>query len=131
MRKGFFLALTAFIAFCFLVGSCDLNNKEVLVDDPQYEKEADSTRFDLMDWRGDTVQVQLTTTADWQSSVSREGKGWCTLSKYEGHKGTDDFYVYVAENTENKRRSASIIITSGTKMLIYKFTQMAAGESYY
>ena len=118
-----------FFAFVVIVGlslaGCDLLNQEVLIDENVKTTVTDSTTIRLMNSVPDSTQLIINTEALWHASVSKGGE-WCKLSKYDGRKGRDTLCIFVDENTETMPRQTSIVVESGTLIMIFKVNQSAA-----
>ena len=125
MRNRFY-AIAAFVAIIglSLVG-CDLLNQEVLIDENLKTTVSDSTTIRLMNSVPDSTQLIINTNAEWHANVSKGGE-WCTLSKYDGRKGRDTILIFVKENAETMPRQTSIVVESGTMIMIFKVNQASA-----
>lgn len=108
----------------FLAG-CELFDKEVLIDTAEKTTVNDSTTIRVLNSVPDSTQLILNTTADWHAEVAKGGD-WCSLSKHDGRKGRDTIFVQVEENATTEIRQTSIVIESGTMIMIFKVTQSAA-----
>ena len=61
-----------------------------------------------------SVSVDVTATGEWTASfVNDRAKDWCSLSSFEGKKGTVTITVSVKENADLDERSASINFVCG------------------
>lgn len=125
MRKPVF-ALFALVA---VIGafqtSCDLLDRSVLIDDGEKNTVTDSTKIRVMSSLPDSTQLIIESTTDWHADVAKGGE-WCWLSKNDGKKGRDTLQIFVEENTATIIRQTSIVVESGTNIMIFKLTQSAA-----
>lgn len=122
MRNRFY----AFVAVIgLLLVGCDLLNQEVLIDENLKTTVSDSTTIRLMNSVPDSTQLIINTNAEWHANVSKGGE-WCTLSKYDGRKGRDTILIFVKENAETMPRQTSIVVESGTMIMIFKVNQASA-----
>lgn len=129
MRYSVFAAVLISACIGIITASCDLLNKDVLIDDGEKPIVTDSTTIRLMSSVPDSTHLVIETTADWQADVTKGGE-WCSLSKHNGVKGKDTIFVHVDENTETVARQTFIRIEAGNLIMMFKVTQMAA-ESWF
>ena len=122
-------SVIAFLMFSALAGliisGCDLLDQTVLIDDGEKTTVNDSTTIRLMSSVPDSTHLVLNTDASWHAEVAKGGE-WCTISKHDGSKGKDTLFVHVDENPGTTARQTSIVIESGTMILIFRVTQVAA-----
>ena len=127
MRLSVFPALLVSAVIGFTVGSCDLLDDTVLIDNGEKITEIDSTKIRVLSSVADSTQLIINTTADWTAQVQGDVE-WCRISKKSGVKGTDTIRIYVTENTKTKVRKTSIAIEAGQLTKVYWVTQSAAEE---
>lgn len=125
MRYSVFAVILTCTFIGMFTASCDLLDKSVLVDDGKKNIINDSTTIRVMNSMPDSTELIIETTADWHANVAKDGD-WCSISKQEGRKGRDTIHVHVDENTSTIIRETSIVVESGTNILIFKVMQRAA-----
>ena len=110
-----------------IMTSCDLLNHEVLIDEGEKITVIDSTRVRVLSNTADSTNLVIVSNAEWEA-VLTDGEGWCTISKYQGRKGTDTIRIFVQENPSTVQRKALLAVVSGPLTKIYWVVQGAAEE---
>lgn len=128
MRRYVVAILIVCSAIGLFMSGCDILEDDVLLEEVQRKVINDSTSVRVLNSIPDSTQMVIETTAAWHANVSTGGE-WCTLSKYDGGKGKDTIRIFAKENIGTVARQTSIVVESGTNVLIFKVTQ-SAGENW-
>lgn len=108
----------------FLIG-CDLLDKDVLIDNGEKVTINDSTTIRVLSSVPDSTHLIIETTSSWHADVAKGGD-WCTISKHDGTKGRDTIHINVEENATTAMRLTSIVVESGTSVMVFQVKQAAA-----
>lgn len=127
MKCSFLAAVSASAIIGLALGSCDLLDNTVLIDDGGKITEVDSTTIRLLSFASDSTHLALYCSAKWEATLT-DGEGWCTISKTSGSKGRDTIDIFVSENSTTLKRRAQIAVVSGTLTKVYWVVQSAAEE---
>lgn len=126
MRCPVLTAVMSLAVSVLFICSCDLLDKEVLIDNGELETVIDSTSVRVLSSAPDSTHLIVRTGSEWTAKV-KSGTEWCRISKDQG-TGSDTIHVYVDENISTKMRKTTIAITAGTMTRVYWVTQGAAEE---
>ena len=127
MRRTVCAAVLASAVIGMIMTGCDLLNHEVLIDEGEKITVIDSTRVRVLSNTADSTNLVIVSNAEWEA-VLTDGEGWCTISKYQGRKGTDTIRIFVQENPSTVQRKALLAVVSGPLTKIYWVVQGAAEE---
>lgn len=125
MRLSVLPAILVSAVIGLAVGSCDLLDNSVLLDEGAKTIKNDSTTIRVMSSLPDSTRLVINTGSSWEASI-RTGDSWCTLSKYSGPAGVDTIYVRVGENTGTSARQTWLVVESGNMIMRFKVMQTAA-----
>lgn len=129
MRYSVWAVVVTVAAVCLSLGSCDLLDTEVKIDDGLKTTINDSTTIRTLSNVADSTMLIINAETSWHADVAKGGD-WCKLSKHDGPQGRDTIVVHVDENDGTHVRQTSIVVESGTQIMIFKVSQMAA-ESWH